>query len=71
MTHEKVFAWKKRMDLVDKSALKELIFYPDADVKLKGFVRKNMKTAGRAEAISLDVGERLDGRHAVIELISK
>jgi len=42
----RVFAQKKRIDLVDKSALKELIFYPDADTKLIDFVQKNMKTAG-------------------------
>ncbi len=41
----RVFAQKKRIDLVDKSALKELIFYPDADTKLIEFVQKNMKTA--------------------------
>jgi hypothetical protein len=41
----RVFGQKKRIDLVDKSALKELIFYPDADTKLIDFVQKNMKTA--------------------------
>ena len=41
----RVFAQKKRIDLVDKSALKGLIFYPDADKKLIEFVQKKMKTA--------------------------
>jgi hypothetical protein len=41
----RVFAQKKRIDLVDKSALKELIFYPDADEKLIEFVQKKMKSA--------------------------
>ncbi len=41
----RVFAQKKRIDLVDKSTLKGLIFYPDADKGVIEFVQKNMKTA--------------------------
>ncbi len=41
----RVFAQKKRIHLVDKSALKGLIFYPDSDAKLIEFAQKNMKTA--------------------------
>ncbi len=40
-----VFAQKKRIDLVDKSALKDLIFYPDSDKELIEFVQQKMKTA--------------------------
>ena len=41
----RVFGQKKRIELVDKSALKELIFYPDSEKALIEFVQKSMKTA--------------------------
>lgn len=41
----RVFAQKKRIELVDKSALKGLIFYPDSEKPLIEFVQKNMKMA--------------------------
>ncbi len=41
----RVFAQKKRIELVDKSTLKGLIFYPDSEKTLIEFVQKNMKGA--------------------------
>ncbi len=40
-----IFSQKKRIELVDKSVLKDLVFYPDADSRVLGLVKEDMKRA--------------------------